>query len=138
MMKTIAWQSLSCVARALYVEIASRYGGPGSNNGKLHYSIRAAAKALGVSKTTAAKAFADLQDRGFIEAMMVGGFNVKNRRATEWRLTAHASDISTQIATKDFERWHPPGEKIQNTVPPTGRTVPLDGQHGPSKRTMAA
>ena len=46
MMKTDAWKSLSCVARCLYIEIERRYGGPGSNNGRIHYSIRDGAAAL--------------------------------------------------------------------------------------------
>jgi hypothetical protein len=40
MMRTAAWQSLDCVARCAYLELASRYAGPGSNNGRLPFSLR--------------------------------------------------------------------------------------------------
>jgi hypothetical protein len=34
MMRTEAWRSLDCVARCAYLELAMRYAGPGSNNGR--------------------------------------------------------------------------------------------------------
>jgi hypothetical protein len=136
MLKTAAWRSLSCNARCIYIEIERHYGGPGSNNGKIHYSIRDAAEACSIGKSTAARALRELQDHGFIVAETVGGFNVKVKRATEWRLTAHASDISAQAATKDFERWQP--AEIQNTVPTMGPSVPAVGQYGIRGGTMAA
>jgi hypothetical protein len=140
MMKTPAWQNLSCVARCLYIEIERRYGGPGSNNGKIHYSVREGAHDLNISKTTAAKGFAELQDRGFIQAVTMGAFSRKNRHATEWRLTAHGSDISQDFATKEYERWQPASDQAenQNTVPQRGLTVPHRGPNGPSRRTVAA
>lgn len=143
MLNTEAWKSLNCTARCLYIELERRYGGPGSNNGRIHCSIRAAAEALHVCKTSAAKAFRDLQDRGFIVAVTLGGFNRKNRHATEWRLTRHPSDVSNEFATREFERWRPGGAlddaaHEQNTVPPDGPSVRTPGQHGPSRRTMAA
>jgi DNA-binding transcriptional MocR family regulator len=143
MMKTMAWKSLSCTARCVYIEIEKRYGGPGSNNGQIHLSVREGAAALKVSKTSVAKALRELQERGFIVAVTRGGFNRKNRHATEWRLTAHASDVSTQFATREFERWEPGqtfGDDVeeQNTVPVHGPKVPSGGQYSPSRRTIAA
>ena len=44
MMKTAAWHNLSANARAIYVEIGSRYGGAGSNNGRIPFSVREAVK----------------------------------------------------------------------------------------------
>ena len=142
MMKTPAWQSLSCVARCVYLEIEKRYGGLGSNNGKIHYSVRDGQTALHVCKTSIAKALKELQERGFIVCMIPGGFNRKNRRASEWRLTSHPSDISSDFSTNEFMRWQPEGSgcapEIQNTVPLRGPDVPPGGQHGPSRRTEAA
>src|SRR5271168_2898755 len=77
MLKTEAWRSLDACAKALYVEISARYRGIGSNNGRSPYSVREAAKALGVGKTTAAIAFERLQDRGFIFAETKGVFSRK-------------------------------------------------------------
>jgi predicted DNA-binding transcriptional regulator YafY len=87
MMQTPAWKSLSGNQRAIYVEMVARYNG--SNNGRIHFSAREAAAAVHVSKATAGRDLAVLQDRGFIIAMIRGGFNVKDKQAqaTEWRLT---------------------------------------------------
>jgi hypothetical protein len=107
MMQTAAWESLSGDQRAIYVEMAVRYNG--SNNGRIHFSIREAAAAVHVSKDTAARALAALVERGFIVAMIRGGFNVKDKQAqaTEWRLTAFNCDITHALPSKDFTRWSP-------------------------------
>jgi hypothetical protein len=117
MMKTAAWTSLSPNARAVYIEIEARYGGFGSNNGRIVYSVRMASEGTNIGKTAAARALIDLQDRGFIRMTKRGAFSLKSRHATEWRLTTHASDVSSQAATKEYEHWQPP-EK--NTVPERG------------------
>jgi hypothetical protein len=87
MLRAEAWQSLGAMARALYVELSSRYNG--TNNGQIIFSVRQAAKALHASKDTAARAFDELQARGFIAVRRKGGFNLKEQKgqATEWRLT---------------------------------------------------
>src|SRR5689334_756669 len=92
-----AWKDLNATARAVYVEIAKRYNG--TNNGFIVYSVRQAAEELKIGKTTAAKAFADLQSHGFIVAEQRGAFHwkidvsgLRHRPASEWRLTEHHSD----------------------------------------------
>lgn len=108
MMAGPAWRSLDTVARALYVEIARRYRGPDSNNGKIPYSVREAAASLSVGRSTAHRAFKALIDRGFIVVAKVSGFNMKGRVSTEWRLTEFADDtVPGKLATKDFTRWTP-------------------------------
>jgi hypothetical protein len=128
-----AWRSLSPNARALYVEIAARYNG--SNNGRISFSVREAAKLLHISKSVAARTLVELQDRGFIVITKRSAFSVKTKTATEWRLTEFSSDLDGVFATKDFMRWSP--EK-QNTVPVTGLTVPVAGPCGTSGGTAVA
>src|SRR6476469_8780560 len=89
LMRTKSWKSLDCVARAAYLELASRYAGPGTNNGRIPYSLREMAEALGSSKATAMRALERLQDHGFVAMMRQGAFSVKLRVATEWRLTEY-------------------------------------------------
>lgn len=137
MLKSRAWKSLDATARALYVEISARYGGPGSNNGRISYSVREGAIALRIGKTKVATALKVLQDRGFIVPITPGGFNRKDRHATEWLLTEHASDVNGDFATHAYENWHPPSE-IQNAVPTGGLTVPRGGPFGTHTRTKAA
>jgi hypothetical protein len=113
MMRTEAWRSLNTVARCAYVELAARYAGPGSNNGRLPYSLREMAQALNVSKMTAQRALQTLQERGFIVETKRGAFSLKERHATEWRLTEFGDDVTGALSTKDFARW-----RKQNTVSP--------------------
>ena len=130
-----AWQSLDAVARAVYIEMASRYAGAGSNNGRIGYAVREAADALHIGKATASKALRQLQDRGFIVATQRGGFSRKVRHSTEWRLTEFGCDVTNTLATKDFMRWAP--EK-QNTVPYANRTVPVAETNGTCSGTVAS
>ena len=128
--ETAAWQSLGPTPRAVYAEMAKRYGGPGSNNGKLPYSIREAAESLHICKTTAASALTVLQERGFIVPMTKGAFSRKVRHATEWRLTEFPCDVTHALPSKEFAKWSP---EIQNTVPLQTSTVPISGPGFPKR-----
>jgi hypothetical protein len=132
-----AWKSLSALDRAVYIEIARRYGGTGSNNGRIPYSVREAATTFRIGKTTAGHALKRLEDRCFIECMTKGGFSVNNKKASEWRLTEFACDVSGEIASKGFARWVPEsGQKIQKQVPSQVRKVPSQVQSGTGSGTM--
>src|ERR1700682_3942251 len=104
-----AWQSLDGNTKALYIELARRYRGPNSNNGKIPYSVREAATALHIGRSTANRCFNTLIDVGFIKVSKRSGYNMKARVATEWLLTEFPDDTSSipAIASKDFMRWTP-------------------------------
>jgi DNA-binding transcriptional regulator YhcF (GntR family) len=131
-MKTAAWKSLDVVARCVYIEIASRYAGAGSNNGRIPCSVRELAEALNLgSKNTANRALRDLQERGFIVPVKIGAFSLKKRHATEWRLTEYVSDVDNHVATKEFATWElKKSPEIQNPVLLEGPTVPSIGPYG--------
>jgi hypothetical protein len=105
MMKSDAWRALDCVSRCAYIEIASRYGGSGSNNGRIPYSLREMAEALNVSKATAMRAMKRLQVHGFIVEMKRGAFSLKMRHATEWRLTEFGCDVTCDMPSRDYRHW---------------------------------
>ena len=126
-MQTEAWRSLKALERAIYVEIAARYAGDGSNNGRIGYSIREAASTFSVGKFSAARALEILQDRGFIVARKKGAFSLKNRHSTEWRLTEFGCDMTGALPTKEFARWL---SENQKPVPPGTPTVPEMGPIG--------
>jgi hypothetical protein len=109
MLASPAWQSLDGNCRALYVELARRYRGPNSNNGKIPYSVREAAAALHIGRSTAQRCFHNLTEVGFINVSKRSGFNMKGRVATEWLLTEFPDDTNsmTAVAPKDFMRWTP-------------------------------
>ena len=118
MMKTAAWKSLNCVERGVYIELAKRYGG--TNNGRLACSLRQLAEELHIGKATVKRALDCLQERDFIICMKRGGFSMKVRHATEWRLTEYKCDVTGALPTKEFMRW---GEKA------TGSKMEPNGFH---------
>ena len=66
-METPAWRALSAAAQALYPWLKLEWRGPeANNNGKIKLSVRQAADRLGMGINTAARAFHDLQAKGFI------------------------------------------------------------------------
>ncbi len=100
-----AWRALKPGERALYVAFKYKYNG--SNNGKIGFGVREAARFLNVSKDTAGKYFKGLQQKGFIKVMTGSSFDTrKNRLATEWILTEmRLAGISP---SKEFMRWRSP------------------------------
>jgi hypothetical protein len=135
MLDSPAWKDLDAVARAIYIEVQKRYNG--SNNGRISYSARQAAKELKIGKDTAARGLRSLEAHGFIVVERRGAFHCKIRHASEYRLTIYESDIATDYAnklpTKECMSWRP---EIQNTVRLEGPRVPVVVPFGPSSRTV--
>jgi len=124
MRASAAWQALDGNSRALYVEVARRYRGPNSNNGKIPYSVREAAKVLNVGRSTAQRCFERLIAHGFLRVSKRSGFSMKGRVSTEWLLSEFPDDTTatTGIASKDFMKWTPQNSfhsPISDTHSPT-------------------
>lgn len=67
LMEEPAWRALSSTAQALYPWLRLEWRGPSANNnGSIRLSVRQAAAKMGVSINTAARAFHDLQAKGFL------------------------------------------------------------------------
>ncbi len=98
MMASPAWNSLSPIARAVYIQLAARY--MGSNNGRIPFSVREDVADLQVSKSTVHRSLLELVDRGFIVPLKRGAFSLKLKHATEWRLTEHTCDVTHRPASK--------------------------------------
>ena len=130
MLGSAAWQALDGNCRALYVELARRYRGPNSNNGKIPYSVREAAKALNVGRSTAQRCFGRLIAHGFLRISKRSGFSMKGRVATEWLLTEFPDDsqATSTTATMDFMRWMP-----ENSV-----HSPTSDRHSPTSAPPVA
>jgi Fic family protein len=103
MMETEAWRALSAQERAVYLQLYKRFNG--SNNGYLALSVRDAAAECNISKDTANKCFAELQAHGFIELVKQGAFAVKDRQASEWRLTHERCDRTGALPSRAFQKW---------------------------------
>jgi hypothetical protein len=132
--QSAAWCSLNPVARCVYLELKRRY--VGTNNGRIPLSVREAAEALRVGKSTAAEALKTLETRGFIVAMCQGKFDRKTRHSTEWRLTEERCSVTLKPASKEFMRWTAAAAEEKNRYLRPDRTVPEAGPIGTSGRTM--
>jgi hypothetical protein len=107
MLRSAAWKTLSPNAKALLIDIWERHNG--TNNGGISYAVREAG-VIGLSKDQAARAFAELIERQFLQLRCASTFAMKSNAAREWELTAEpvGSDPQKQKApTRDFMRWQP-------------------------------
>ena len=141
MLKTDAWRALSAQARAVYVQIGSRYSG--TNNGRLALSVRDAASECNLSRETASRALHELVDLGFTEETRHGGLSRKTRVASEWRLTAFRCDLTGAPKTCAFMqrgvparesrlvRARPQTDRLSQT---TAQPVLNDGRECPKRR----
>ena len=102
MLKSVAWRSLSGNAVRVCCELHTRYNG--GNNGAVRLSM---AEALGIGKATAGRAFAELQEKGFLVLAKPGAWY--HRRAHEWRLTNKSmQNVKGKTApTNNWRSWHP-------------------------------
>jgi hypothetical protein len=106
-----AFRSLGGPALKVWIEIRSRFNG--FNNGKLSLSLGDAAKLLHLSKTTAKRAFDELQEKGFLRLRVLGHWY--GRRASEFILTdVRFGDVPP---TRDWEQWRPdPPKKTERGI----------------------
>ncbi len=100
-----AYLSLSCQARAVLLEIAR--GHDGMNNSRLGLSIRRASERCNIARGTAARAFVELQERGFIDCMTKGAFNLKG--------TARQRMASDLVELRCY--WRPAQQKVHGLGP---------------------
>ena len=101
MIDSPAWQSLSANAQALWLHIRRRY--LPDNNGDIPLSCREAAEKLNVGKTTAAAAFDELIDKGFIKVGEHSAFHLKIKRARRWIMTHEVLD--GKAPTNEWREW---------------------------------
>ena len=106
-----AWRTLSLAARCILIEILmeNRAG----LNGRLAWSCRKAARAVGVSKDRAARALIHLEDRGWLKCERVANFGRRNAPA-EYALTMFPNDATGGLPSFAFEVWNPDGPAFQS------------------------
>jgi hypothetical protein len=121
-----AWASLKPGPRALYVELKRRYNG--SNNGRIFFSHRDAAKALNVHRNTVGPWFEELEERGFVH--MVQGPHLGPSGiglASVWALDEEPTD-DMKPARKGFMRWPEKQNPRTKTVPPRHKKQDTPGE----------
>lgn len=108
-MEEPAWRALSTTAQALYPWLKMEWRGPeANNNGKLRLSSRQAGERLGINHKTAARAFQELQAKGFIVLTEYAVLGVEGQSAapafeiTEIKMPHGAGD-----GRKLYRQWQP-------------------------------
>ena len=86
---TDAWRALSLSAQALFPWLIMEFkGNTYNNNGKISLSVRQAVERMGVARDTAAKAFRDLQAKGFIVVKKGASLGVEGHgKCPEYEIT---------------------------------------------------
>lgn len=105
MLNSMAWAHLSPNAKALMVQVWKRYNG--YNNGEISYSVREAMDEIHMSKNTAARAFLECIEKGFLKVRRASSFTLKTKEARLWEITAEPCE--GRSASKDFMKWQPLG-----------------------------
>lgn len=106
-MQTPAWRALSPMAQALYPWLMLEWHGPKSNNnGRITLSVRQAAQAMGIGINTAARAFHDLQAKGFVVVRKQAQLGIKGvATATEFELTEIALPSDGMRPRRLYLEW---------------------------------
>jgi hypothetical protein len=102
---TDAWRSLSSSAQALFPWLIMEFKGTKyNNNGKICLSVRQAAERMGIARDTAAKAFQDLQAKGFIVVRKGGSLGVEGHgKCPEYEVTSIVTP--TGPASHLYKQW---------------------------------
>ena len=102
-----AWRALSSAAQALYPWLVMEFKGQNyNNNGKIGLSVRQAAKKMGVSKDTAARAFCNLQAKGFIKVKKGGSLGISgSAKCPEYEITGITLPENGIKANNNFKEW---------------------------------
>ena len=130
MLSSDAYRLLSPQARVLLVEFIFKFDG--RNNGLLFMSQRDAAKVLGVAThQTAGKYVDELVCRGFLEVVLPGSFDNKQRHASVYRLTMKTNENQMGPPTKEFMSIQLSDEEKSRVA----RMQPSWLQHKPRGRT---
>jgi hypothetical protein len=110
LMQTPAWRAMSPTAQMLYLWLKLEWKGPQhNNNGRISLSVRQAADRIGISRNAAARAFHDLQAKGFIVAVerahlgLSGEAKAPKYELTELPLPMGQSNQGRRL----FREWRP-------------------------------
>jgi len=106
-MNTPAWRALSQSAQALYPWVKLEWKGPNANNnGRIALSVRQAAEAMGSSINTAARAYHDLQAKGFLVVRRGAHLGVKGKASTpEFEITEIPMPGPNAKASRLYAQW---------------------------------
>lgn len=118
-MEQPAWRALSPTAQALYPWLKFEWRGPNANNnGKIRLSVRQAAERLGVTPVTAARAFHDLQRKGFIVQKEGACLGVEGAaKSPAYEITELKMPGAEGDGRKLYRDWQPDSEYVVQLSP---------------------
>lgn len=120
--RSTSYHGLGPIARALLIEIGSRYNG--SNNGLIVLGVREAAYEIGCSLSSISRAARELDDADLVRPMKVGAW--RGKQATEWRLTWRVTDDAERILPRS--NWPERTPHHQMLLPPPKREPLSDAE----------
>jgi hypothetical protein len=100
-----AWCSLNGSSMKVWWALRARFNG--GNNGKIHLSYEEATALLGMGKASVARAFTELQKKGFLRLTQKGHWY--GRKANEWLLAT--LPIQGREPMNDWKNWQPEQQK---------------------------
>jgi hypothetical protein len=113
-----AWRAMSPIGRLVNIELRGHLRNDFLNNGNVHLSCRAGAKAVGINKDSIAQGLAENEHYGFLRQTSAGFLGADGRGiAAKYRFTDVAH--GTHPPTRDFEKWD--GEMFVYTPRRSGR-----------------
>ena len=103
----LAWRAVKTTSHSLFILLCLEWSGPKyNNNGKITLSVRQAAERMGVSRDTAAKAFRELQAKGFIVVTKGGSLGVTGYgKCPEYEITS--IEMPHREKSNSFLKWTP-------------------------------
>lgn len=101
----VAYRTLSADSRALLIELRALYR-PSQGN-VVFLSVREAMARLGAGQRRVQNAIAELTERHWISIETPGGFNLKTRHATTYRLENEAGSAPGARPSKTYMSWRP-------------------------------
>ena len=103
MARSDAWRSLSGAATKVYIELRARHNG--YYNGNISLSYSEASDLLTIGKSSVARAFKELEEKGFIDKTSQGRF--KGRKASTWASTDRPSKPG-ELPSNRWQNWRCP------------------------------
>lgn len=134
-MRSEAWRALGSGAQALYVWLRLEWRGADyNNNGRIALSVRQAAKAMGVSTDTAARAFHDLQAKGFILVKAQAHLGTKGKgKSNIFELTEIAMPGASS-GSRRYKQWRK-GQDFAVVSPRSNNPTGRNGRNIPSSKS---
>ncbi|GGL58449.1 hypothetical protein [Wenxinia marina] len=143
-MELPAWRALSTAAQALYPWLRLEWhGAEYNNNGSIRLSVRQAADRLGVGRAAAARAFHDLQAKGWIVVVEPASLGVEGEaRAPAYELTEIALPHAGNTGPRRLYRTWSTGNDFTVVRSPANNPTGRNGKSrhrnrdGPVPKTM--